>query len=82
VSIWRCNTCGEKSSDEALLHAPSPLDPQDELIGCPHCKRTDGFDEICDEPGCEARATCGWKPKGEAYRRTCGKHMGEHHHEP
>src|SRR5580765_8425418 len=79
VSIWRCNTCGEKSSDEALLHAPSPLDPQEDLVGCPHCRQvSEGFDEMCDEPGCGLLATCGWKPKGELYRRTCGKHMGEH----
>ena len=74
MNTWQCKVCNLYSPDERLLRAPSPFDPTDTIVGCPHCKSTDGFDQVCDEPGCTAHAHCGW-PSDAGYRRTCGNHM-------
>jgi hypothetical protein len=80
MTMWRCKTCNVCTPTESLLRAPSPFNPEDELLACPSCKHCDeGFDEMCDEPGCARTASSGWKPKDQPYRRTCGEHMGVHH---
>ena len=78
---WRCVACGTVTFEPALLTAPSPFDADDTLTGCPKCKQCDeGFDLLCDEPGCANHAGCGW-PTGNdqdawgGYRNTCGRHM-------
>jgi hypothetical protein len=78
---WKCNACGTVTLEHELLTAPSPFDAADELTACPKCKQCDeGFDLLCDEPGCSNHAGCGW-PTGDnddewgGYRNTCGKHM-------
>lgn len=78
---WRCTNCGTTTLGPELLTAPSPFDADDVLSGCPKCKQcSDGFDLLCDEPGCNSVAGCGW-PTGDdsdswgGYRNTCGKHM-------
>ncbi len=77
---WRCKFCHLISQEETLLQAPSPFDPSDVLMGCPHCKQVEGFDELCDEPTCKEDATCGFPTddlgdKWNGYRRTCHKHF-------
>jgi hypothetical protein len=79
---WACKDCDWRGTQKMLLKAPNPFDAGDIICGCPQCKAVDNFTNICDEPGCDKEATCGWKPKGAPYRRTCHKHMGEHHWEP
>lgn len=78
---WRCMACGTKTPEPNLLTAPSPFDADNTLTGCPECRQCDeGFELLCDEPGCDSRANCGW-PTGNdgdawgGYRNTCGKHM-------
>ena len=71
---WRCKVCDEITLEVELLHAPNPFNAEDTITGCPACKSCDGFDEICDETGCNQQAQCGF-PTGNGYRRTCGKHM-------
>jgi hypothetical protein len=76
---WRCTNCLQISLQPELLTGPSPFDPEDILTGCPKCKSVDGFDEICDEPGCKQRAHCGWPTDSDndefgGYRRTCSQH--------
>lgn len=77
---WKCKACGAVSLEGELLTAPSPFDTNDTLSGCPECKQcSEGFDLLCDDPGCSAIAGCGW-PTGDnldewgGYRNTCGKH--------
>jgi hypothetical protein len=73
VSKWKCRDCKKVSTGAELLRAPSPFDPEDILAGCPHCKSCEGFSEMCDQPGCDKDASCGWSsPNG--YRRTCYNH--------
>ena len=77
---WRCLECGEISLQTELLTAPSPFDEADIITGCPKCKGVEGFKEICDEPGCEAEATCGFPVKHgfDGYRRTCWEHQRQY----
>lgn len=70
---WRCEYCGTITLQDDLLEAPSPFDPQDTLWGCPNCKSAEGFDEICDEPGCKNETCCG-VPTEKGYRRVCHEH--------
>ena len=70
---WGCKACSWIGSDGDILRAPSPFHPDHEIIGCPECKDTEGFDELCDEPKCFNHATQGW-PSEHGYRRTCGDH--------
>lgn len=70
---WRCTDCYKIVHEWELLEAPNPFDPEDTIIGCPKCKSVESFEEVCDEAGCEAMATCGW-PDGNGYRRTCSRH--------
>ena len=70
---WQCDSCNAVSLEAELLRAPSPFDPDDELVGCPTCKSCEGFTELCEIDGCEMPATCGG-PVGGIYRRTCGPH--------
>ena len=78
---WKCNACGAVTVETELLTAPSPFADTYELTACPQCKQCEeGFDLLCDEPGCNSHAGCGW-PTGDdsddwgGYRSTCGKHM-------
>jgi hypothetical protein len=74
---WKCDFCGEISLETDLLIATNPFDKDDDIIGCPHCKQVSGFDEMCDEPGCQETAGCGFPvddPAFGGYRRTCHKH--------
>lgn len=75
---WKCKECGWTGNGAELLSAPNPFDPTYTISGCPQCQTVDSFDNICDEPGCNDYAGCGWKPKDAPYRRTCSKHMGKH----
>jgi hypothetical protein len=78
---WRCGACCAVNLEPDLPTAPSPFNPTDTLTACPNCKQCDeGFELLCDEPGCNEFAGCGW-PTGDdsdewgGYRNTCGKHM-------
>lgn len=70
---WRCESCNGISLGRELLTAPSPFDPDETLTGCPLCKSAEGFENICDEPGCKKHAGCGF-PTSQGYRRTCYDH--------
>lgn len=73
---WRCQDCSHIALETELLCAPSPFAAEDTITGCPHCKGVPQFDELCDEPGCNKEASCGF-PAGEefgGYRRTCYDH--------
>mgnify|MGYP001188598977 CR=1 FL=1 len=74
VKRWKCDRCQAVSLLPELLRAPSPFDPDDELIGCPACKRCEGFTALCETPDCEKPATCGGTFEDGVYRHTCGHH--------
>ena len=78
---WRCGACCAVNLEPDLPTAPSPFDPTDTLTACPNCKQcNEGFELLCDEPGCNVVAGCGW-PTGDdqdewgGYRNTCSLHM-------
>lgn len=74
--LWRCKACSTETLGADLLQAPSPFDPLDGLTACPQCKQCDqGFDLVCDEPGCKQIGNCGWPTPDGGYRHTCNKHM-------
>ena len=75
---WRCRECGCISLGIDLLRAQNPFGILDTVVGCPECKDVCDFDEICDDGGCDKRATCGF-PTAEGdefggYIRTCYEH--------
>lgn len=75
---WRCSECGEIVADSEFLKSKNPFAPLgiDELFGCPKCLSVMGtteFNGLCDEPGCDLMATCGF-PVEDGYRRTCSFH--------
>lgn len=77
---WRCKECSVANPESKMLTAPSPFDASATLTACPSCKTCDeGFELLCDEPGCDREAGCGW-PTGDAndewggYRNTCFNH--------
>ena len=76
---WRCENCDEISMECELLRAPNPFDTDKTITGCPYCKWVGDFEVLCDEPGCEEQATCGFPVKEGfgGYRRTCGNHYIE-----
>lgn len=77
---WKCKLCSGVTLEPDLLTAPSPFCDTYQLTGCPGCKQCDeGFELLCDEPGCNRDASCGWPTGNEAdawggYRQTCYKH--------
>ncbi len=78
---WRCGACCAVNLEPDLPTAPSPFDPTDTITACPNCKQcNEGFELLCDEPGCNVVAGCGW-PTGDdqdewgGYRNTCSLHM-------
>lgn len=80
---WKCAECGAVVLETELLKAANPFFGGEYLLGCPKCLAVDGtttIEEVCDEPGCEETATCGFPVADEVfggYRRTCDKHWRE-----
>lgn len=73
TKLWRCAECQMIHQEDDLLTAPNPFDDECFLTGCPNCLSIDDFYEVCDEPGCDQDATCGF-PTEDGYRRTCFEH--------
>ena len=77
---WRCRVCLAISLEHELLRELSPFTPTETLVGCPHCRQClDGFDLVCDEPGCNQSVTSGWPTYDmddpwAGFRQTCAKH--------
>lgn len=74
AKLWGCNDCSWIGRQSALLVAPNPFDPTDNILGCPQCKAIGSFWEVCDEPCCKRQASCGFPTETGGYRRTCGQH--------
>lgn len=70
---WQCGICDQVMLYTQLLWAPNPFDPEDSILGCPHCRSVNDFQRLCDAPDCMKRQTCGW-PSPDGYRMTCGDH--------
>lgn len=73
---WVCEDCDKYVADADLLHAPNPFEPEDEIVGCPHCKGVGPFTQACDEDDCKKNAGCGW-PSPDGYRNTCYEHWNK-----
>lgn len=74
---WRCEECRGVSLEAGLLTAPSPFNINETLTGCPYCLGCGKVELLCDDPGCESKATAGFPTEKEdhgGYRRTCYKH--------
>ena len=71
----KCKECHWLGTWGQVLKAPNPFDVTMNIRGCPSCKEVEIIFDVCDEPGCEDFATCGFPVKDEReYRRTCGAH--------
>ena len=68
-----CESCAWVGKEGDLLRAPNPFDPSESLYGCPECFNVECFRYMCDEPGCDFAASCGWL-SADGYRNTCGQH--------
>ena len=74
---WRCVECDHVALEMDLLSAENPFRPEERITGCPSCRGIVEFEELCDEPGCDEKATCGFPGASElisGYRRTCFEH--------
>jgi hypothetical protein len=69
--------CLWRGTEDQVLKAPSPFEPDVECWGCPDCKEINTMVGVCDEPGCWQETSCGTPTKDGGYRRTCGKHRPE-----
>ena len=78
---WKCEECNEiiANNDLRTIFVDHPKSRHDnwldkiQLTQCPECGACEHFRELCDEPGCDAAASCGW-PASTGYRRTCSAH--------
>jgi hypothetical protein len=72
VTRWMCDECEWIGMENEIVQFK---DPESDALWniCPHCRAAEQFTNLCDEPGCDAEATCGW-PSPDGYRRTCGRH--------
>ncbi len=70
---WRCKDCNHITPSHAILRTTNPFDASDTISGCPNCRQVESFELICDEPGCDSLARCGW-PTKNGYRQTCFRH--------
>ncbi len=67
--------CGWIGGESELLEAQNPFIMGETIKACPKCGEINStLAEVCDEPGCNEEATCGW-PSPSGYRTTCGEHM-------
>ena len=73
-AIFRCDGCQSIYAESDLLTAANPFDPEQMIASCPDCKNVGEFTNVCDEPGCEREAGCGWPADNGRYRWTCGAH--------
>lgn len=73
MAKWLCSECSEVGTDESVLKAPNPFDPDDEICGCPSCKAVNSLTRACDEPGCAREGTCGG-PTPDGYKWHCYEH--------
>ena len=71
MSRWICLECRWIGSEIELVQAKDPWG--DSIYFCPKCHTPEHITDVCDEPGCNEQATCGF-PTETVYRRTCGDH--------
>jgi len=73
VGKIQCKECGWVGNSSELLTGKNPFEDSD-VEGCPQCKSIACFAPICDEPGCQSRATW-FRPIKDGGRQTCKKHF-------
>lgn len=74
VRYWRCEECDWIGPDSALLRAPNPFAPADEICGCPNCKEVNHFALACDFRACRNDASSGWPLADGSYVNRCWQH--------
>ena len=74
--IFRCRECGWRGAESEIIQIVDAELEGNRWNICPNpaCRAAEQFENMCDEPGCNREATCGW-PSPSGYRRTCGDHM-------
>ena len=72
---WICTECEFTGALDEFDHVPDPKSTANGWTVCPRCRAADHVTDVCDEPGCDRRATCGFPVDDErGYRRTCFEH--------
>lgn len=77
--IWICGErrCDWRGPESALLSAPNPFEPTENIYACPECKAIDNYAGECEIEGCTSIASCGTPTKAMGYIRCCGEHYEE-----
>lgn len=71
---WQCTECDWIGETHEIDRVDDPKpDSNMRWSVCPDCRSAESFKNLCDEPGCNKEATCGW-PSENNYRRTCYWH--------
>ena len=70
----KCVNCNSVFRDDELLIAPHPFLENEEICGCPFCREVEGFDLVCDAPGCQNTIAVGRTWPDGVYRNTCHQH--------
>ena len=76
---WICTECGFIGKIGEFDIVPDPKVISNSWTVCPKCRTPDHVTDVCDEPGCDREATCGFNTRDPArgpdiYRRTCWEH--------
>ena len=72
---WTCTECDFIGGLEEFDSVQDPKEEGHWWWICPKCRAADHVTDICDEPGCRERSTCGFPVDDERrYRRTCWEH--------
>jgi hypothetical protein len=74
MALFRCTECGWRGDEGLIIRFADPLRDGNSWNICPQCRAAESFENMCDEPGCERAASCGWPDDPDGYRRTCGEH--------
>ena len=83
--LYRCDDCGWRGQETDICMVADPAEPNPNRAikwhVCPKCRQANQFTNMCDEPSCREKATCGW-PSDQGYRRTCEKHWNREKNYP
>jgi hypothetical protein len=71
--IFECRECSWRGEQDEIIQFADPEMAGNSWRICPNCRCAECFDNMCDEPGCQLVAGCGW-PSPDGYRRTCYDH--------
>jgi hypothetical protein len=73
MTRWICTECRFIGPFNSFDTINDPKVAGNTWTICPRCRAAERVTDVCDTPGCDNEASCGW-PSDEGYRRTCWEH--------